>query len=126
MTVPEFLERKARRSDATKVTYSKADLAFAKCFGVESTDVVVHRVKAHRLDRYKALDKFVAYLLANGNAPKTVLTYLFRYEEITLDNYPLRAKVVLHPHCFRKFFFNKLIGTDRAVAEHSMGSQLRA
>lgn len=103
MTVAEYLERKARRSDATKLTYSKAEQSFAQCFGVKSADIVVQRVKAHKLDRYKALDKFVAYLLANGNAPKTVLTYvtavkgLFRYEGIQLDNYQLRAKVELPP-----------------------------
>jgi hypothetical protein len=74
MTVAEFLERKSRRSEATKLTYGKAEEAFARCFKVESPDVVVAQVKAHKLDRYRALDKFVAYLLENGSAPKTVLT----------------------------------------------------
>ena len=100
MTVEAFLER---RSDATKLTYSEAELAFAKCFGVESADIVVSRVKARNLDAYEALDKFVGYLIANGSSPKTVLTYtsaikgLFRFEDITLDSQRLRDKVELPP-----------------------------
>ena len=96
MTVAEYLERKARRSAATQLTYSKAEHSFAQCFGVKSADIVVQRVKAHELDKYKVLDKFVGYLLENGKAPKTVLVYvaavkgLFRYEGIPLDNYDLR------------------------------------
>jgi integrase len=103
LTVAEFLERKARRSDATRLTYTKAEDAFARCFNAKSPDVVVELIKAHELDAYNALDKFVSYLLANGSAPKTVLTYvtavkgLLRYEGITLDNYQLRAKVELPP-----------------------------
>jgi integrase len=101
MTVAEYLERKARRSEATKLTYSKAELAFAKCFGVKSADIVVRKVKAHKLDKYKALDKFVGYLIHDGKAPKTVLVYvtavkgLMRYEKIKLDKYDLQAQVEL-------------------------------
>jgi hypothetical protein len=86
-----------------KLTYSKDEQSFAHCFGVKSADIVVQRVKAHKLDKYKALDKFVGYLLNNGKAPKTVLVYvtaikgLFRYEGIKLDNYDLHAKVELPP-----------------------------
>jgi hypothetical protein len=89
--VEAFLERKSRRSDATKLTYSKAELAFAKSFGVKSADIVVSRFKARKLDAYEALDKFVGYALRNGSAPKTVLTYtsaikgLFRFEGTTVD-----------------------------------------
>jgi integrase len=103
LTVVEFLERKARRSEATRVTYGKAEVAFARCFGVKSADILVERMKAHELDPYVALDKFVSYLLANASAPKTVLTYvtaikgLLRYESIPLDSYQLRAKVELPP-----------------------------
>jgi integrase len=103
LTVAEYSERKARRSEATRITYSEAEAAFARCFKVRSADALVHRIKAHRLDAYKALDKFVSYLLANGSAPKTVLTYvtaikgLMRYEGISLDNYQLRARVELPP-----------------------------
>ena len=103
LTTVEYLERKARRSEATRATYSKAEQAFARCFNVESPDVLVEQIKAHELDAYSALDKFVSYLLSNGSAPKTVLTYvtavkgLLRYEGITLDNYQLRAKVELPP-----------------------------
>jgi integrase len=101
--VEAYLERKSRRSDATKLTYSKAELAFAKCFGVESADIVVSRIKARKLDAYEALDKFVGYLLGNGSAPKTVLTYtsaikgLLRFEDITVDSQKLRDKVELPP-----------------------------
>lgn len=86
-----------------RLTYTKAEDAFARCFNAKSPDVIVDRIKAHELDAYAALDKFVSYLLANGSAPKTVLTYvtavkgLLRYEGITLDNYQLRAKVELPP-----------------------------
>jgi len=62
-----------------------------------------HGLKARKLDAYEALDKFVGYLLANGSAPKTVLTYtsaikgLFRFEDITVDSQKLRDKVELPP-----------------------------
>ena len=97
MTVEAFLERKSRRSDATKLTYSKAELAFAKCFGVESVDMVVSRIKARKLDAYEALDKFVGYLLVNGSAPKTVLTYTSAIKDIAVDAQKLRDKVELPP-----------------------------
>ncbi len=70
MTVAEFLERKARRSEATRQTYAKAEASFAKCFKADSPDVVVARIKGGKLDAYAALDKFVAWLTANGAAPK--------------------------------------------------------
>jgi hypothetical protein len=76
LTVADFLDRKARRSEATKVTYGKAGEAFARCFGVKSAGVLVERMKAQNLNPYTALDKFVSYLLAIGSAPKTVLTYV--------------------------------------------------
>ena len=72
-----------------------------KCFGVESADIVVSRIKARKLDAYDALDKFVGFVLANGSAPKTVLTYtsaikgLFRFEDINVDSQKLRHKVEL-------------------------------
>jgi len=103
LTVAEFLERKARRSEATRQTYAKAEASFARCFKVDSPDVLVQRMKGGKLDAYAAIDKFVAWLTANGSAPKTVLTYvaavkgLLRYEEISLDAYKFRAKVELPP-----------------------------
>ena len=103
MTTAEFLERKARRSEATRATYAKAEASFARCFKADSPDVVVARIKGGKLDAYSALDKFVAWLTANGSAPKTVLTYvaavkgLLRYEDVTLDAYKFRAKVDLPP-----------------------------
>jgi hypothetical protein len=43
---------------------------FAKCFGVAAD-----QVKAHGLDAYRALDKFVSYLIEQGLAPKSVIAY---------------------------------------------------
>jgi len=103
LTVTEFLERKARRSEATRQTYAKAEASFARCFKVASPDILVSRIKSGNLDAYQALDKFVGCLTANGAAPKTILTYvaavkgLLRYEEINLDSYKFRAKVELPP-----------------------------
>ncbi len=103
LTVSAFLERKARRSEATRQTYAKAEASFARCFNVDSPDVILSRIKGGRLDAYEALDKFVGTLTANGAAPKTILTYvaavkgLLRYEEINLDAYKFRAKVELPP-----------------------------
>jgi integrase len=104
LTVAEFLERKARRSNATKATYQDAERAFARCFNVESPDLIVQQIKENKLDPYQALDKFVSYLTANGRAPNTVQTYvaglkgLFRYEDIPLDSQRLRSKVELPPN----------------------------
>lgn len=64
---------------------------------------MVSQIRSGELDVYKALDKFVSWLLGNGAAPRTVLTYvtalkgLLRYEGISLDSYQLRAKVELPP-----------------------------
>ena len=103
LTVADFLERKGRRSEATRATYAKAEASFARCFNADSPDVLVQRIKGGKLDAYSALDKFVAWLTANGAAPKTVLTHvtavkgLLRFEEINLDSYKFRAKVELPP-----------------------------
>jgi integrase len=103
LTVAEFLERKARRSEATRQTYAKAEAAFAKCFNADSPDALVQRIKLGELDPYVAIDKFVAWLSANGAAPKTILTYvaavkgLLRYEDINIDSYRFRSKVELPP-----------------------------
>lgn len=40
------------------------------------SSLLTSSLKAHELDPYAVLDKFVSYLLANGSAPKTVLTYV--------------------------------------------------
>ena len=74
-----------------------------KCFGVESADIVVSRIKARKLDAYEALDKFVGYLLTNGSAPKNRPNLhkhrqtLFRFEDIAVDSQKLRDKVELPP-----------------------------
>ena len=103
MTTEEFLERKSRRSEATRTTYAKAEAAFARCFDVDSPDAIVARIKAADLDGYQALDKFVGWLMANGSSPKTVHTYLsavkglFRFEGINIDSYQFKARVELPP-----------------------------
>jgi hypothetical protein len=51
---------------------------FADCFDVQSADVVADHVKAHKLDAYKVLDKFVSYLIGQGLEPKTVITWYRR------------------------------------------------
>ena len=78
MTCVEFLERKGRSSEATEYTYGKALVKFADCFDVQSADVVADHVKAHKLDAYKVLDKFVSYLIGQGLEPKTVITWYRR------------------------------------------------
>lgn len=91
MTVTEFLEGTVRRSEATKVSDGSAE-ASARCFEVKSADILVERMKAHELDPYIALDKFVSHLLANGSAPKAVFTFvteikgLLRCESINLNS----------------------------------------
>jgi len=101
LTSVEFLERKARSSEATSYTYGKALAKFAKCFGVETADAVAEQLKAHKLDAYKTLDKFVSYLIGQGLAPKSVIVYtnaatgFLRFEDIEVDSYKFRTKVEL-------------------------------
>jgi len=103
MTTAEYLERKSRRSDATRTTYAKAEASFARCFNVDSPDIIVARIKAAELDAYHVLDKFVGWLMANGSSPKTVHTYLsavkglLRYEGVSIDSYQFKARVELPP-----------------------------
>jgi hypothetical protein len=67
LTSVDFLER--------KYAYGKALVKFADCLDVESADgAVADQVKAHKLDAYRTLDKFVAYLIGHAPAPKTVTT----------------------------------------------------
>ena len=49
-------------------------MKFADCFDVQSADAVADQIKAHKLDAYKALDKFVSYLIGQSLTPKTVIT----------------------------------------------------
>jgi hypothetical protein len=100
LTSVEFLERKDRSSEATSYTYGKALVKFADCFDVQSADAVADQVKAHKLDAYKALDKFVSYLIGQGHAPKTVITYVtaasafLRYEEVDVAKIELRVPLI--------------------------------
>jgi len=101
LTVAEFLERKARSSAATSYKYGKALVKLALCCEVKSADVVAEQVKAHKLDPYKTLDKFVSYLVDRGLAPKNVIVYVntatgfLRYEDIEIDSYKFKTKVEL-------------------------------
>jgi len=101
LTCAEFLKRKARSSAATSYTYGKALVKFAECFEVESADVVADQVKAHKLDAYKALDKFVSYLIGQGLALKSIIVYVnaatgfLRYEDVEIDSYKFKTKVEL-------------------------------
>jgi hypothetical protein len=76
LPVTVFLGGLARRSESTKVTYGCGLDTFARCFAVESADVLVGMIKAEQLEPYATLDKFVSWLMMNGFAPKTVRTYL--------------------------------------------------
>ena len=95
------MERKDKSSEATEYAYGKALAKFADCFDVQSADVVAEHVKAHELDAYKVLDKFVSYLIGQGLAPKTVITYVtaasgfLRYEEVDVDPYRFKSRFEL-------------------------------
>jgi hypothetical protein len=58
-----------RRSEATKATYACLN-AFARCFDVQSVDLLIAKIKSSELDPYSTLDKFVGWLAGNGAAPK--------------------------------------------------------
>jgi hypothetical protein len=70
--------------------------AFARCFDDQSVDLLVAKIKSSELDAYATLDKFVAWLVGNGAAPKTIWIYvgavksLLEHEEILLDRRKLR------------------------------------
>lgn len=61
-----------RRSEATRATYACGLDAFARCFDVQSVDLLVAKIKSSELDAYKTLDKFVGWLAGNGKEPKLV------------------------------------------------------
>jgi integrase len=73
----------------------------ALALGFESADLVLAEIKAGGLDPYVALDKYVAWLVGRGLAPRTVLTFvsavkgLFSSEDIVIDSTKLRNKVEL-------------------------------
>jgi integrase/recombinase XerC len=101
LAVAEYLERKGRRSVRTRTSYVYAMRELASALSFESADGVIAEIKGGRLDPYVALDRYVAYLMGRGLAPKTVLTYvsavkgLFGSEDIVIDSRILRNKVEL-------------------------------
>jgi integrase len=94
----QFLDRLDRRSSATREAYESGLLNFAKCFNVDSPDLVVGKIKTGELDLYGTLDKFLEFMIADGFAPKTTCCYLssvksyLRYEGLVVDNYQLRIR----------------------------------
>jgi integrase len=85
-----------RRSEATRATYACGLDAFARCFDVQSVDLLIAKIKSSELDAYKTLDKFVGWLAGNGAAPKTIWSYvgavksLLEHEDVLLDKRKLR------------------------------------
>jgi integrase len=60
-------------------------------------------IRAGKVDVYRALDGFVAFLMKDGLAPRTVWNYLsaargfLRFEDVEVDEYKLRDKITLPP-----------------------------
>jgi hypothetical protein len=70
--------------------------ASARCFDVQSVDLLIAKIKSSELDAYSTLDKFVGWLTGNGAAPKTIWIYvsavksLLEHEDVLLDRRKLR------------------------------------
>lgn len=70
--------------------------SFARCFRVQSVDLLTAKIKSSELDAYATLDKFVGWLAGNGAAPKTIWIYvgavksLLDHEGVLLDQRKLR------------------------------------
>ena len=85
-----------RRSEATRATHACGLDAFARCFDVQSVDLLIAKIKSGKLDAYSTLDKFVSWLDGNGAAPKTIWIYtgavksLLEHEDVLLDRRKLR------------------------------------
>lgn len=85
-----------RRSEATKATYECGFDAFARCFRIQSVDLLVAKIKSGELDAYSTLDKFVGWLTSEGAAPKTIWIYagavksLLEHEDVLLDRRKFR------------------------------------
>jgi hypothetical protein len=86
----------SRRSEAMRPTYGCGLDAFAQCFDVQSTDLLVAKIKSGELDAYPTLDKVVSWLAGNGAAPKTIWIYvravksLLEHEDVLLEWRKLR------------------------------------
>lgn len=122
-----------RRSEATRTTYACGLDAFARCFGVQSVDLLVAKIKSGELDAYNTLDKFVGRLSAEGAAPKTIWIYagavksLLEHEGIllhrrTLGKVQLPVKVeisidrILTREELRTLILNSLPGRRALIA----------
>ena len=68
--------RVGRRSECTRLTYACGLDSFARCFGVQSVDLLIAKIKSGELEAYGTLDKFVSWLDGNGAAPKTIWIYV--------------------------------------------------
>lgn len=103
MTFVEYVQRKARRSQSTAETYGAALNLWARTLGYSTPDEAVSAITSGKIDVYKALDDFVAKLMATGFAPRTIWNYLsavrgfLRHEDVTIDQYKLRDKITLPP-----------------------------
>jgi len=70
--------------------------AFARCFDVQSVDLLIAKIKSGELEAYSTLDKFVSWLDGNGAAPKTIWIYvgavksLLEHEDVLLDKRNVR------------------------------------
>lgn len=97
------MQRKARRSGSTAETYGAALNLWASTLGYAGPDEAVSAIKSAKIGVYKALDDFVAKLMATGFAPRTIWNYLsavrgfLRFEDVTIDQYKLRDKIILPP-----------------------------
>jgi integrase len=115
--------------------------AFARCFDVQSVDLLTAKIKSSELDAYNTLDKFVGWLAGNGAAPKTIWIYagavksLAEHEDVLLDRRKLRkvqlpAKVEVSidriptREELRRLILNSPPGT-RALIAFSASSGLR-
>jgi len=89
-------ERRPNGRPATRATYACGLDAFARCFDVQSVDLLIAKIKSSELDAYNTLDKFVSWLAGNGAAPKTIWIYtgavksLLEHEDVLLDKRKLR------------------------------------
>ena len=75
--------------------------AFARCFDVQSADLLVAKIKSGELDAYATLDKFVSWLAGSGAAPKTIRIFvgavksLLEHENVLLEWRKLRRLVTV-------------------------------
>lgn len=101
MTIEDFQNGRARRSEKTAVLYGVAVRQMALRLGFETPDKMIEVMKSGKLDPITALDRFVQSLVDAKRAPKTILTYyaagksFLDYEEIPYDEKKLKKRVFL-------------------------------